>query len=162
VNATRSKRSSSHRGLLPTGDVVIDDGNQNANPNIHTGVANYKEFWYTMAALAGESQNFDGNGTYVRFQPGGGPFTISTGPSTLTGQPQFGNAVAAPIATRPVYPGKRPPYNPGFPCYRNSLPNLNAAGTGAVERVRARNAPSMTGELVSRLNPFAGMKAGKP
>ena len=30
---------------------------------LSTGKANYKEFWYAMAGLAGESQNFDGNGT---------------------------------------------------------------------------------------------------
>ena len=33
---------------------------------------NYKEFWYAMVGLAGESQNFDGNGHYVRFAVGGG------------------------------------------------------------------------------------------
>jgi ABC-type transporter Mla subunit MlaD len=58
--------------VLPTGDIVINDGGA-SNPNLHTGVANYKEFWYTMVGLAGEGQNFDGNGMYVRFQPGGGP-----------------------------------------------------------------------------------------
>src|SRR3712207_8711478 len=49
--------------------------------SIETGVENYKEFWYTMVGLAGESQNFDGNGQYVRFQPGGGTQTLSSGRS---------------------------------------------------------------------------------
>ena len=44
-----------------------------------TGVENYKEFWQSQVALSGESQNFDGNGGYTRFQPGGGTQTLSTG-----------------------------------------------------------------------------------
>ncbi len=59
--------------ILPTGDIKISDG------PLTTGKENYKEFWYTMVGLAGEGQNFDGNGMYVRFQPGGGDQTISTG-----------------------------------------------------------------------------------
>jgi phospholipid/cholesterol/gamma-HCH transport system substrate-binding protein len=59
--------------ILPTGDVKIQDGQFTSN------VENYKEFWYTMVGLAGESQNFDGNGHYVRFAVGGGAETISTG-----------------------------------------------------------------------------------
>jgi len=109
--------------ILPTGDVVIQDGGA-SNPNLHSGSANYKEFWYTMVGLAGEGQNFDGNGMYVRFQPGGGPFTVSTGPSTFSGQQLFGNAVSPPLGTRPKY-GQEPPYNPNVACFRNPLPDLN-------------------------------------
>jgi virulence factor Mce-like protein len=130
--------------VLPVGDIVIDDGPQNSNPNIHTGVENYKEFWYTLVALSGEGQNFDGNGIMVRFQPGGGPFSVSTGSSTLTGLPLLGNAVAVPQGTRPKYPGKRPPYNPTFPCFRNPLPNVNGAVSGPPEVVRARNAKPLS------------------
>ena len=61
--------------LLPTGDVVIQD-------EFTTGVENYKEFFYTLVGLAGEGQNFDGNGMYVRFQTGGGTHTVSLGKST--------------------------------------------------------------------------------
>ena len=38
-----------------------------------TGQPNYREFFYSVVQLAGESQVFDGNGSYVRFQAGGGP-----------------------------------------------------------------------------------------
>jgi phospholipid/cholesterol/gamma-HCH transport system substrate-binding protein len=195
--------------ILPTGDVVINDGGS-TNPNLHSGAANYKEFWYTMVGLAGEGQNFDGNGMYVRFQPGGGPFTVSTGPSTLSGQQLFGNAVSPPLGTRPKY-GKEPPFNPNLACYKNQIPDLNgpAAEIGPAETVRARSAstlsrsaqaqaavprangtegqaaaqgtsgqsqsspgqgqgtsgqskPSLTDEIVSRLNPFASSgKGGK-
>ena len=35
-----------------------------------SGVEVYKEFWYTMAGLAGLGQNFDGNGAGGRFAAG--------------------------------------------------------------------------------------------
>lgn len=109
--------------VLPTGDVVIED------PPLTTGVPNYKEFFQAMVGLAGESQNFDGNGSYTRFQPGGGAQTVSTGP--LPGQgPLFGNAVVPPLGTRPARPPRRPPYNREAPCHRQTPPDLNSARTG--------------------------------
>ncbi len=87
------------RNILPTGDKVIDDG------FLSSGLPNYKEFWQTMTGLSGESQNFDGNGSYTRFQTGGSNQTVSTGPTTLGGPPLFGNAAEAPIGTRPARPG---------------------------------------------------------
>jgi hypothetical protein len=83
-----------------------------------------------MVGLAGEGQNFDGNGMYVRFQPGGGDQTVSLGPSGGLTDKLFANAVLKPLGTRPAFPGKRPPYKPDVPCYKNALPNLNAAPTG--------------------------------
>jgi phospholipid/cholesterol/gamma-HCH transport system substrate-binding protein len=113
------------RVVLPTGDARISDG------PLSTGVENYKEFWYTMVGLAGEGQNFDGNGPYVRFQPGGGDQTVSLGTTPLNRQ--FGNAIAAPLGTRPRFPGRRPPYNPTTPCFTNRVPDLNAAATGPAD-----------------------------
>jgi len=113
------------RVVLPTGDVRILDG------PLSTGVENYKEFWYTMVGLAGEGQNFDGNGQYVRFQTGGGDQTVSLGTTALNRQ--FGNAIAAPLGTRPRFPGRRPPYNPTTPCFTNRPPDLNAAATGPAD-----------------------------
>jgi hypothetical protein len=110
--------------VLPTGDVKIDDG------PLSTGTENYKEFWYTMVGLAGEGQNFDGNGSYVRFQPGGGDQTVSMGGSGGLADKLFANAILKPLGTRPAYPGKRPPYKPDVPCYTNTLPNLSGAASG--------------------------------
>ncbi|MDQ6914594.1 MAG: MlaD family protein [Actinomycetota bacterium] len=150
--------------VLPTGDVKINDG------TLTSGVENYKEFWYTMVSLAGEGQNFDGNGMYVRFQPGGGSNTVSTGKTTTGGDQLFGNAVAKPIGTRPHFPGHRSPYKPAVPCYTQQIPDLNgpAANVGAVEssvRTQSRptalattanrsGTPSLADQLVARLNPF--------
>lgn len=112
------------RVVLPTGDVRIEDG------PLSSGAENYKEFWYTMVGLAGEGQNSDGNGMYVRFQPGGGGQTISLGPGNNLTEKIFTNAIKPPLGTRPAYPGKKPPYKSDFPCYRNTLPDLNGAATG--------------------------------
>jgi phospholipid/cholesterol/gamma-HCH transport system substrate-binding protein len=166
------------RVVLPTGDVKIDDG------PLSTGAENYKEFWYTMVGLAGEGQNFDGNGMYVRFQPGGGDQTISLGASGGIADKLFANAIAKPLGTRPAYPGKRPPYKPDVPCYTQTLPNLDGAASGppdgggaaaraaqpsAIARRAARDAtqgagatakPSSLAQIVSKLSPF-GVERGR-
>jgi phospholipid/cholesterol/gamma-HCH transport system substrate-binding protein len=112
--------------LLPTGDIPIKD-------EFASGVENYKEFWWGLVALSGEGQNFDGNGPYVRFQPGGGANSVTLGQVGKGQGQQFGNNVGVPLGNRPAYPGKRPPYRPDVPCYTNKLPDLNgpaAAKTG--------------------------------
>jgi phospholipid/cholesterol/gamma-HCH transport system substrate-binding protein len=112
------------RNILPTGDKPVDDG------FLSTGLPNYKEFWQTMTALSGEAQNFDGNGSYTRFQTGGSNQTVSTGPTTIGGPPLFGNAAEAPVGSRPARPASKPPYNRKVACYKSDLPNLEAK-TGA-------------------------------
>ena len=109
--------------LLPTGDVVIQDG------NLTTGVKNYKEFFYSLVGLSGESQNFDGNGQYTRFQTGGGATLVKTGPLGADG-PLFANALRQPLGTRPVRPAARPPKKRTSACYKQARPNLNAARIG--------------------------------
>ncbi|HSD82164.1 MAG TPA: MlaD family protein [Solirubrobacteraceae bacterium] len=168
--------------VLPTGDVKIQDG------NLTSGAENYKEFWYTMVALAGEGQNFDGNGQYVRFQPGGGTQTVALD----AGDRLYGNAPVKPLGTRPRFPGKRPPYNSSKPCYQNPLPDVNGAaygppdtpvqtaggGSGGLGGVTgalpgglggvlptagaaaARDRQGLADELASRLNPFRGAADG--
>jgi phospholipid/cholesterol/gamma-HCH transport system substrate-binding protein len=111
--------------LLPTGDIKVQD------PPLSTGIENYKEFWQTLTGLSGESQNFDGNGSYTRFQTGGGSNFVSTG-QTLGGgssSVQYGNAIVQPIGARPARPASRPPYNRNFACYKNTIPDINGAAT---------------------------------
>jgi phospholipid/cholesterol/gamma-HCH transport system substrate-binding protein len=83
-----------------------------------------------MTSLSGESQSFDGNGSYTRFQTGGSNQTVSTGPTTIGGPPQFGNAALPVLGTRPARPATKPPYNRKTACYKNAPPNLKAK-TGA-------------------------------
>ena len=57
------------RVLVPTGDVVVNDG-------FSTGQPNFNEFLYSVVNLNGIVQGFDGNGPYARFQSGGGPTLV--------------------------------------------------------------------------------------
>jgi phospholipid/cholesterol/gamma-HCH transport system substrate-binding protein len=106
--------------VLPTGDIKIRD-------QFNTNIENYKEFWQTMVGLSGESQNFDGNGSYVRFQPGGGSQAVALGsPGSSTGQ--LIGAAAAPVqGVQPKYPGKRPPYVASVHCNKSKIPDLNGS-----------------------------------
>jgi phospholipid/cholesterol/gamma-HCH transport system substrate-binding protein len=110
--------------LIPTGNERIQD------PPLTTGLATYQELFQSAVGLAGISQNFDGNGRYVRSDAGGGADRVVTGNLTGSG-PLYGNAVLAPLGTRPAYPGKAPPLDRNTPCFRSAPPNLNAAKTGA-------------------------------
>ncbi len=109
--------------LLPTGDVVIQDG------NLTTGVENYKEFFQSLVGLSGESQNFDGNGQYTRFQTGGGTNRVQTGPLGTDG-PLFANALRPPLGTRPARPGAKPPQRRNRACHTQRRPDLNSARIG--------------------------------
>jgi phospholipid/cholesterol/gamma-HCH transport system substrate-binding protein len=104
--------------ILPTGDIVVHD-------SFDTGAANYKEFWWTMVGLSGESQNFDGNGSYVRFAPGGGADTVALGTANSPTGQLVGSAPAPVIGVRPKFPGKRPPYNSSVPCHKSKIPDVN-------------------------------------
>ena len=110
--------------ILPTGDVRIDDG------ALSTGLKNYQEFFQTMVGLAGESSNFDGNGSYTRFQSAGGGYRVQTPPVGNFREGLFGSAAAPPLGTRPAR-GTKAPYRPNEPCHRQTPPDLNAAQIGA-------------------------------
>jgi phospholipid/cholesterol/gamma-HCH transport system substrate-binding protein len=81
-----------------------------------------------MVSLAGESQNFDGNGSYVRIQAGGGQFPVQT-PSVGPGGPLHSNASEQPLGTRPAK-GPKPPYKPNVKCHTNPVPDLSDAAIG--------------------------------
>jgi phospholipid/cholesterol/gamma-HCH transport system substrate-binding protein len=150
--------------VLPAGDVVIND-------EFMTGEENYKEFFYTLVGIAGEGQNTDGNGMYVRFQTGGGSQTVSLGSQTASTGQLFGNNVAVPLGNRPAYPGKKPPYKPEEPCYRQKIPDLNGP---AAAKSLPTGAPGATAQVKSerdklrreadlnvvrkKLNPFGSAK----
>jgi hypothetical protein len=137
------------RVILPTGDVVIRD-------EFTTGVENYKEFFYTLVGLAGEGQNFDGNGMYVRFQPGGGAQSVTLGdPNSSTGA-LYGNNVPVPLGNRPAYPDTQPPYRPDADCYRQTPPDLNgpAGAKSPPTGQAARAARAALPELRKMLRPF--------
>jgi phospholipid/cholesterol/gamma-HCH transport system substrate-binding protein len=110
--------------ILPIGDTRIDDG------ALSTGLRNYQEFFQTMVGFAGESGNFDGNGSYTRFQSAGGGHKVQTPPVGNFREGLFGSAAAPPLGTRPAR-GPKAPYKPDAPCYKQTPPDLNAAPIGA-------------------------------
>jgi phospholipid/cholesterol/gamma-HCH transport system substrate-binding protein len=128
------------RVIIPTGNVPIRD-------EFATGVENYKEFFWGLVGLSGESENFDGNGTYVRFQTGGGSQQISLGDNSSNSGQLFGNLVSAPLGNRPYDPRKRTPYRPDVPCYTQQIPDLNGpasakyAGGPGLDQAPAQKAP---------------------
>jgi phospholipid/cholesterol/gamma-HCH transport system substrate-binding protein len=110
------------RVILPTQETRIEDG------ALSTGLRNYEEFFQTMVGLTGESQGFDGNGSYTRFNSAGGGYRVQT--PIVGGSPLFGSASAPPLGTRPAR-GPKPPYRPSSHCHRQALPDLNAARIGS-------------------------------
>jgi phospholipid/cholesterol/gamma-HCH transport system substrate-binding protein len=125
---TRASRCVS-RVLVPTGDIVIDDY---GTPSLSTGQPNFNEFFYGAVNLAGESQNFDGNGAYVRFQSGGGNQLVrAKNPASGLG-PVYGMAAAAPQGTRPTYTTNVPPFRQDVPCFQNPIPNVTGTGGGGL------------------------------
>jgi phospholipid/cholesterol/gamma-HCH transport system substrate-binding protein len=112
--------------LVPAGNVVLEDP-------FATGVENYKEFFYATVGIAGESANFDGNGQYLRFQPGGGGTLVqAANPAGVDTQSDqvFGHTIAPPLGTAPPLTPK-PPYRPKAKCFRNPVPDLNGPAAEA-------------------------------
>jgi ABC-type transporter Mla subunit MlaD len=108
--------------VLPAVEQRIDDG------ALSTGLRNYEEFFQGMVSLAGESQNFDGNGSYVRIQAGG-PFAVQTPSLPQPTGPLHGAASQQPLGTRPAKSPK-PPYRPNVKCHTQPVPNLSDAAIG--------------------------------
>jgi phospholipid/cholesterol/gamma-HCH transport system substrate-binding protein len=108
--------------LVPTGDQVIND-------SFSTGGPNYREFLYNLVNFAGATQNFDGNGPYLRAQAGGGPVLVGEpnpagNPDTLSDQINYAHTIVEPIGTQPKLGGK-PPLKPDVKCYTNPVPDVN-------------------------------------
>ena len=109
--------------LVPTGNETIKD------PPVGTGLHLYQELFQSAVGLAGASQNFDGNGRYIRTLAGGGDILRHTTAVKGVG-PLWGNFVLRPLGTRPAWPGSAPPVRGNVACYRQAPPNLNSARTG--------------------------------
>jgi hypothetical protein len=114
---------------LCTTRVMVPAGNQVINDRFSTGGPNYREFLYTLSNLAGQSQNFDGNGPFLRLQAGGGNLLASTPneKSELhTEETAFAHTAVPPLGSQPQMAG-RPPFKSDVPCYKNPVPDLNGA-----------------------------------
>jgi phospholipid/cholesterol/gamma-HCH transport system substrate-binding protein len=124
---------------LCTTKVLVPTGNQTIEDRFSTGGPNYREFMYWLVDFAGQAQNFDGNGPFLRLQPGGGGVLVkqeNPRGNLSTDKQDWANTVEAPIGVQPQL-GGRPPKKPEVHCSTNPVPDVN----GPLGQV---GAPSLT------------------
>jgi ABC-type transporter Mla subunit MlaD len=121
--------------LVPTGDIVIDNNGGaypfgDGAPGYPSGVSNWQEFLSSLVNQSGAGQGFDGNGSWLRVNTGGGSVLSSTPypAGQVRNNVLFGNTQAAPDGTRPTFTAAIPPYRPEIPCATNPLPDVNGTG----------------------------------
>jgi phospholipid/cholesterol/gamma-HCH transport system substrate-binding protein len=128
-----------NRISLCTSKVFVPAGDQTIEDRFSTGGPNYREFFYYLADFAGSTQNFDGNGPYLRVQPGGGGTLVKQeNPSgnLTTDRQDWAHVVEAPTGVQPQL-GGRPPKKPNVRCSTQPVPDVN----GPLGQV---GAPSLT------------------
>ncbi len=130
---------------MPTGDIVIDDNGGaypfgDGAPGWPSGLTNYQEFLSTLVNQAGAAQGFDGNGSYLRVNTGGGAVlsSMSYPPGGVRNDVIFGNTQAPPLGTRPTFTSSIPPYRPDVACTQNPLPDINGVGGAGSRATSAR------------------------
>ena len=113
---------------LCTTKVLVPTGNQTIEDRFGTGGPNYREFFYALSNFAGEGQNFDGNGPYLRVQAGRWPAASEHSESPRfprrLDKTDFAHTIAPPLGTQPQL-GGQPPKKPSVRCYTNPVPNVN-------------------------------------
>ena len=121
--------------LVPAADTPITSDAAGLN----IGEPNFQELFYAAVQVAGAGQPFDGNGPYLRIQPGAGP-TLLQGENpggSVQDTKNFAYAVTPPDGIQPVLPDAPPPFRMDVPCHENDVPNLNgpAAAAGPADLV---------------------------
>jgi phospholipid/cholesterol/gamma-HCH transport system substrate-binding protein len=116
----------SNRLSLCTSRVFVPTGNQTIEDGFQTGPS-FKEFFYFLANFSGATQNFDGNGPYLRAQPGGGGTLVKLeNPSgnLTTDKQDWAHVATAPEGVQPQL-GGRPPKKPEVRCSTQPVPDVN-------------------------------------
>jgi len=116
-----------NRLSLCTSKVFVPTGNQTVADGFGTGGPSYREFFYFLANFAGSTQNFDGNGPYLRVQPGGGGTLVSQenpAGNLSTDKQDWANVVEPPAGVQPQL-GGRPPKKPEVRCFNQPVPDVN-------------------------------------
>ena len=116
-----------NRISLCTTQVLMPTFNQVINDQFSTGQPNYREFLYMLTNFSGWEQSFDGNGPFLRVQPGGGDLLVEQknplGNLTVD-QQNFAHMAAPPLGTQPQL-AARPPKKPDVRCDSNPVPDIN-------------------------------------
>lgn len=112
--------------LVPVGDerITVD-----SSPPAALDV--YQQLFQSAVGLTGATQNFDGNGRYVRATIGGGSIPIKTQKLSSAGA-LYGNAVVPVLGTFPSWPssGTAPVIDSAAACDTQTPPDLNSAHRG--------------------------------
>ena len=105
--------------IYPWSQLTVPDSNFTPANGFPSRLV-YQEALDFLPGLAGESRNFDANGSYIRVLGGSGSFTYSLQPGLL------GQALSAINGVQPQPPpnGTRPPLHPNTPCETQSVPDL--------------------------------------
>ena len=114
------------RNVLPTLTASIDD------PPLTTGrpkLPVYRELLNGLVGQTSSTQNFDGNGTALRYHSGFGDESFGTGTIPSVGEALVGVTPEPLLGSRPRYTGRIPPYRADVECRTQEPPNL-AAETG--------------------------------
>jgi ABC-type transporter Mla subunit MlaD len=122
--------------LVPTSEESIEDQFSDGGPN-------YRDFWRLLTDFASASQNFDGNGPYVRAQGGGGPYLLEEFNPTFENIPQqhqFSRSIEPPQGVQPQLQGQ-PEAHPEVRCETNPAPDINS-GPGKVGATGVKVVPS--------------------
>ena len=108
------------RNAIPTLESPLED------PPHTTGDPAYRELLHGLVGLSSASQNFDGNGTAVRYHAGFGDQLVTFGSAPSVGEPLVGLASEPLIGSRPRPPAQQPPFRSDIPCRTQRRPDLRA------------------------------------
>ena len=117
-----------NRLSLCTTKVLVPTSEEPINDRFSDGGPNYRDFWRLLSDFASASQNFDGNGPYVRAQGGGGPYILEEFNPTFKNKPQkhqFARGAEPPIGVQPQLTGA-PKAHPEVRCETNPVPDINS------------------------------------
>jgi virulence factor Mce-like protein len=132
----------------------VDDG------QLSTNLPVYKELLDGFVGLASSSQDFDGNGTSVRYNGGYGEQLVSTG-TLPSGDRLFGTSAAPLLGSRPRPPAKQPPFRPDVPCTSQDVPKLDASAAPPAAASRHITPRAATGPKVEKLANLLTRRAGR-
>jgi hypothetical protein len=105
------------------------------DPPLSTGQPVYRDLLYSLVGQTSQGQNFDGNGTAVRYHVGFGDRTVTLQPER--GEPIVGLTSEPVLGSRPRYTGELPPFRPDVPCASQDRVDLTAETGPAPQQGKA-------------------------
>ncbi len=113
--------------------VLVPTGNETITEDISPpdGLKLYEQLFQSAVGLDSATQNYDGNGRYLRATVGGGADQVKSA-ALANGGSLYGNAVLPLQGTLPAFPssGRAPVLDSKVPCFTQTPPDLNSAAQG--------------------------------